>query len=131
MDTDEESSNLAFYALQNLYQYALAFSDIEGRFLIYTMSPQSAVPCSELLLVDGRFGHVFAVEEDNDGIDSAALFGFDKPSDSNSLVSNESPEGNMAQINWEAVYPSNLGEFMCPLLPFTQLWLYAYNYKVN
>ena len=60
--------------LQNLYQYAFAFSNIQGRFLIYTMSPRAAVPCSELVLADGKFGHVFAVEEDKGGIDPAALF---------------------------------------------------------
>ena len=29
------------YLLQNLYQYAFAFSNIEGRFLIYMMSPRA------------------------------------------------------------------------------------------
>ena len=91
------------------------------------------VSCTLLRIAVGRWQiwACFAVEEDNDGIDPAALFGFDKPSDSNSLASNESPEGSMAQINWEAVYPFNLGEFLYPLLPFTLLGLYAYNYKVN
>ena len=60
--------------LQNLYQYAFAFSNIQGRFLIYTMSPRAAVPCSELILANGRFEHVFAVEKDKSGIDPAVLF---------------------------------------------------------
>ena len=63
---------------QNLYQYAFAFSDLKGRFLIYTMSPRSAIPCSDLLLGDGRFGHIFAVEDDENGIDPAILFDLDK-----------------------------------------------------
>ena len=38
------------------------------------MSPRAAVPCSELVLGDGKFGHVFAIEEDKNGINPAALF---------------------------------------------------------
>ena len=59
---------------KNLYQYAFAFSNIQGSFLIYTTSPRIAVPCSELVLADGGLGHVFAVEEDENGIDPDALF---------------------------------------------------------
>ena len=78
------------YLLQNLYQYAFAFSNIQGRFLIYMMSPRSAVPCSEMLLGDGIFGHVFAVEEHKDGIDPAVLFNLDKPlSEDINLENNE------------------------------------------
>ena len=49
--------------LQNLYQYAFAFSTIHGSFIIYTMSQRSSVPCTDLVLGDGSYGHAFAVKE--------------------------------------------------------------------
>ena len=62
--------------LQNLYQYAFTFSNTEGKFLIYTLSPRRAVPCcGHTLLCNGQFGATFAVEEDEDnGIDPEVLF---------------------------------------------------------
>ena len=62
--------------LQNLYQYAFAFSNTECKFLIYTLSPRKVVPCcGHTLLSNGQFGATFAVEEDeNDGIDPEVLF---------------------------------------------------------
>jgi len=114
------------YLLQNLYQYAFAFSNIEGRFFIYMMSPRLAVPCSGLLLGDGRFGHVFAVEEHKDGIDPATLFNSDNPLsdlEDHSLENNETvniysmpmQEGNAASMgssDLEAVQLPNLGKLL-------------------
>ena len=62
--------------LQNLYQYAFAFSNTERKFLIYTLSPRRVVPCcDQTQLSNGQFGATFAVEEDEDnGIDPEVLF---------------------------------------------------------
>ena len=62
--------------LQNLYQYAFAFSSSEGKFLIYTLSPRRVVPCcGHTLLSVEQFGTTFAVEEDGDnGLDPEVLF---------------------------------------------------------
>jgi len=90
------------------------------------MSPRLAVPCSELLLGDGRFGHVFAVEEHKDGIDPATLFNSDKPLsdlEDHSLENNETvniysmpmQEGNAASMgssDLEAVQLPNLGKLL-------------------
>ena len=104
--------------LQNLYQYAFAFSNIQGRFLIYTMSPRAAVPCSEVILANGRFGHVFAVEEDESGIDPAVLFVATSESSTINLESNDAErnmqtvENNVASVgsdDTEPLYPSYIG----------------------
>lgn len=86
------------------------------------MSPHSAIPCSESLVGDGRFGHVFAVEEDKNGINPAALFNFDKSSlDCNDLESSEvvssmpiedSNLGSMGGDVVEAVHSSNMSKFL-------------------
>ena len=65
-----------------------AFSNSEGKFLIYTLSPRRAVPCcGHTLLSVGQFGTAFAVEEDEDnGIDPEVLF---SPESSDSLLYTE------------------------------------------
>lgn len=84
--------------LQNLYQYAFAFSNIQGSFLIYTMSPRTAVPCSELVLGDGRFGHVFAVEENKNGVDPATLFINTASESSEIIVGSNDAESTMVAV---------------------------------
>ena len=116
--------------LQNLYQYAFAFSTIQGSFLIYTMSPRAAVPCSELVLGDGRFGHVFAIEEDENGVDPAALFIVATSESNDNIVESNNAECNiqtaennmtsMGSNDTEPVHPSCLGIlYVCILLAHT------------
>ena len=92
-----------------MYQYAFSFSKIKGNFLIYTLSPCRAVPCSEeLVLSDGGFGAAFAVEEDTEnGIGPVVLF-VDSGRNCNAellpMRSNHDPG---------TVYPLNLGMYTC------------------
>ena len=99
--------------LQNLYQYAFSFSNIERKFLIYTLSPRRAVPCSEeLLLSDGAFGSAFAVEDNEDGIDPAVLFvrvdksenNHDQDVESNALLMGSDHDAEAVHL-----YPLDLG----------------------
>ena len=109
--------------LQNLYQYAFAFSTIQGSFLIYSKFPRTAVPCSELVLGDGRLGHVFAVEEDENGIDPAALFAVTMSESSENIVESIDADSNMQTVennlastgsnDTEPVHPSCLGICIC------------------
>jgi len=82
--------------------------------LIYTLSPCRAVPCSEeLLLSNGAFDAVFAVEEDNEnGIDPAVLFVRVDKSERNhdqDIGSNALLMGSDHDAETVHMYPLNLG----------------------
>ena len=114
----------------NLYQYAFAFSNIQGSFLIYTMSLCAAVPCSELVLGNGKFGHVFAVEEDKNEINPAVVSTSESNNinvESNDAESNmQTMESNVALIgsnDTESVYLSHLGSYFACVDVCINLWM--------